>query len=670
MIERKEAQQKAAATGLPEDWRMYRGLRNRCVSSQRMDRKEWEKMKLSSRENTPAELWKSVKGIVGWNNAGPPTRLFENGNYVNSPSGLAATMNKYFIEKVKKLRNSIPLVATDPLSRLRDTMKNRECTFELKPVTREKVIKIITSLNNSSATGVDFIDTNTVKLVKEEIAGALTTIINLSIKTSTFPSVYKHSKIIPLKKNPSLNELDCASYRPVNLLPIPGKIVEKAIFNQLVQYLETNQLIHPNHHGGRKGHSTTTALVQMYNKWVEEMEEGKLVGVLMIDQSAAFDLCDHQILVEKLKLLGVKQNSACWMESYLTGRSQSTLVDGHLSSEVKLPPCSVIQGGIGSGILYLVYTNDLPDVIHDHPVDYKEPLVHCKEDGSMVNFVDDGTAYVSDKSPDVVSQKLTNHYSVIEEYMHSNKLVINSDKSHLIVMAGRGANAARRMDVQVRAGQDIVEQSVSEKLLGGVIHNSGRWNEMIRNSKMSVVSQLTGRLNAIKKLKNADFKSKLSITTALIQSKIQYLLPLYGGAPDYLLNAIQVQQLKAARFVCGYQSYFWSTKQLLQKCGWLSVKQQEFYSTTLLAHKIVSSSLPRNICADMVVPHGRNTRAAAQGVIQYGQNYQGFSELTRSSFKYRAQKYYSQIPGVMKNKSLQAFKSSLKKHTAEKVPMR
>ena len=127
------------------------------------------------------------------------------------------------------------------------------------------------------------------KLVKDEIVGALTTIINLSIQQSTFPEIYKHSKVIPLKKNPSLSDIECASYRPVNLLPIPGKIVEKAIFNQLVEYLETNKLIHPNHHGGRKGHSTTTALVQMYNKWVEEMEEGKLVGVLMIDQSAAFD---------------------------------------------------------------------------------------------------------------------------------------------------------------------------------------------------------------------------------------------------------------------------------------------------------------------------------------------------------------------------------------------
>ena len=147
------------------------------------------------------------------------------------------------------------------------------------------------------------------------------------------------------------------------------------------------------------------------------------------------------------------------------------------------------------------------------------------------------------------------------------------------------------MDVQVQAGPDIVEQSESKKLLGGVIHNSGRWNEMIRNSKMSIISQLSGRLNALKKLKNADFKSKLSITTAIIQSKIQYLLPLYGGAPDYLMKSIQLQQLKAARFECGYQSYFWCTKKLLDKCSWLSVKQQEVYATTLMAHKIVTSSL-------------------------------------------------------------------------------
>ena len=112
----------------------------------------------------------------------------------------------------------------------------------------------------------------------------------------------------------------------------------------------------------------------MYSNWVERMEEGKMVGVFMIDQSAAFDLCDHSILIEKMKLLGIQGNSAFWMESYLQGRSQSTLVDGHLSAALQLPPCSVIQGGIGSGLLYVIYTNDLPDVIHSHPVDHKEPI--------------------------------------------------------------------------------------------------------------------------------------------------------------------------------------------------------------------------------------------------------------------------------------------------------
>ena len=124
----------------------------------------------------------------------------------------------------------------------------------------------------------------------------------------------------------------------------------------------------------------------------------------------------------------------------------------------------------------------------------------------MVNFVDDGTVYYADKNPEVFSQKLSNHYSVIEEYMNDNKLVINSDKTHLIVSAGRGSRAARRMEVQVAAGTDIIKQTESEKLLGGVIHNSGRWNEMVKYGKNSILSQLSSRLNGMKKLTQADSK--------------------------------------------------------------------------------------------------------------------------------------------------------------------
>ena len=129
---------------------------------------------------------------------------------------------------------------------------------------------------------------------------------------------------------------------------------------------------------------------------------------------------------------------------------------------------------------------------------------------------------------------------------------MNSDKSHLLVLAGRGAMSARRMEVQLQPEPDTIEQSTTEKLLGGVVQNTGGWKQIIRDGKNSVIFQLNSRLNPMKKLKNAHFKTKLSVSTGLIQSKIQCLLPLYGGAPNYLINCIQVKQLQASRFVCGY----------------------------------------------------------------------------------------------------------------------
>ena len=98
--------------------------------------------------------------------------------------------------------------------------------------------------------------------------------------------------------------LDPRNYRPVALLPIFSKILERTVFAQLVDYLETNNLLHPNHHGSRGGHSTSSALLQMYDTWLNEVEEDNMVGVMMIDLSAAFDMLDHPLLLEKLKLHG------------------------------------------------------------------------------------------------------------------------------------------------------------------------------------------------------------------------------------------------------------------------------------------------------------------------------------------------------------------------------
>ena len=67
------------------------------------------------------------------------------------------------------------------------------------------------------------------------------------------------------------------------LLSVLSKILERAVFKQLVHYLDSNALLHPNHHGSRKGHSTATALIQMYDTWVKAVDDGDLAGVMMVD---------------------------------------------------------------------------------------------------------------------------------------------------------------------------------------------------------------------------------------------------------------------------------------------------------------------------------------------------------------------------------------------------
>ena len=135
------------------------------------------------------------------------------------------------------------------------------------------------------------------------------------------------------------------NYRPVALLPIFSKILERAVFIQLVEYLESNQLLNPNHHGCRRGHNTATALLQMYDQWLEEVENDKMVGVMLIDLSAAFDMVDHSILLRKLELYGLDELSVRWMGSYLSSRSQVVMVDGCLSPPLNIT-CGVPQGSI------------------------------------------------------------------------------------------------------------------------------------------------------------------------------------------------------------------------------------------------------------------------------------------------------------------------------------
>ena len=206
MQKRNKAQEVASNSNDPDEWRLYKNLRNTVNSRIKSEKKEWEKQKLDSTSNDTNNLWKNVKTWIDWNNSGPPSQLFNDGRLINSPAGIAGTMNNFFINKVRLLRQKIPIAQTDPMAKLRETLNDRTCKMAFQSVKPEEVLKIIRGLKNSKSTGTDFMDTSVIKLVAEDILPAVTHIINLSLGQSLFPSIWKQAKVVPLlKKGDPLN---------------------------------------------------------------------------------------------------------------------------------------------------------------------------------------------------------------------------------------------------------------------------------------------------------------------------------------------------------------------------------------------------------------------------------------------------------------------------------
>ena len=146
-------------------------------------------------------------------------------------------------------------------------------------------------------------------------------------------------------------------------------------------------------------------------------------------------------------------------------------------------------------------------------------------------------------------------------------------------------------------------------------------------------------------------------------SKVAYLICVWGGSQEYLLDVLQVQQLAAARTVCGFLSRFWSKRKLLNRVGWLSIRQLAYFHTVLQAHKTIQSGKPASLCQAFSTKFPYRTRNASSGRIRYPEN------LSKSSFKNRAVHYFNEVPPEVFRGTLATVKYNLRSWVKQNVPL-
>ena len=195
-----------------------------------------------------------------------------------------------------------------------------------------------------------------------------------------------------------------------------SKIFEKIVFDQLSQYVTTNEILTDYQPGFRKGYSTCSSLLRTTNDWLVNMDKGLINGVVFLDLKKAFDTVDHDILIKKLEFYGIKNNALRWFISYLSNRKQVCKVGMSMSNGVNIT-AGVPQGSNLGPLLFLLYINDLPN---------------CLNSSVPALFADDTNLTASDASASEIQDILETELNKVHKWLLANKLILNVKKTEYI----------------------------------------------------------------------------------------------------------------------------------------------------------------------------------------------------------------------------------------------
>ena len=401
-----------------KDYKNQRSIVRRLLISKR---RNYIMHTLNNNRDDPKRFWKEVSQNLHFgktrSDVSPIQLKNESGDLL---SGLDASniLNQYYATVGERLALKFAPPNATNINRIPNQHYPMYEPMVFRFVDIREMTSLVKSLKNNNPLGIPHLKTTILKDALKILVLELTFLINKCLDNAYVPLTWKKGIITPIPK------VSCCTspsdYRPISVLPAVSKILERAVYNQLVYYLEVNGLLDSRQHGFRRGRSTLSAIYEVVQHLYDNMDQGNITYCAFIDYSKAFDTLDHAILLRKLHFLGISAHVVSWCRSYLESRQQSVKNQTDVSRELTIK-YGVPQGSILGPLFFIIYVNDLLQEFG-------------QLDPKITLYADDTVIYVSSKSPRDACKRLENGLTKLSRWCNTNKLSINVKKTKLLVV--------------------------------------------------------------------------------------------------------------------------------------------------------------------------------------------------------------------------------------------
>ena len=271
----------------------FKFYRNKLIHLLKISKRQYYNNYFLKNANDSKRVWNGIKQIIHFkpSTSQRAVKIITNNNVITDPNLVADAFNNYFANIGMDHASSIPNVQKSPFEFLTNPLCN---SFFIFPTTAKEIENEITKLKSGKATGPFSFPIAILKLLKTIISQPLEILFTASFTTGTVPDKFKLANVIPVYKKGSMSIL--SNYRPISLLSIFNKLLEKLMCNRLVDFLEKKKVFFNNQFGFRAQHSTTHAVLNIIDKIQRAIDQKEFSCGIFLDFSKAFDTINHEIL--------------------------------------------------------------------------------------------------------------------------------------------------------------------------------------------------------------------------------------------------------------------------------------------------------------------------------------------------------------------------------------